>query len=136
MEVVYSVDDLTEDAVDFWTGHFSGHDDGEEVVGGVFHDLGGGGKRGGRGLEGEGREERGREDENEPGLRTNEESERDEPKSATRRRYERTSSKDALLLEVEGREEGGRKRKTNLDYERRRKANEMKQSQRREKDTN
>lgn len=51
MEVVYSIDDLTEDAVDFWTGHFSGHDDGEEVVGGVFHDLSGGGRgeeRGGK----------------------------------------------------------------------------------------
>jgi hypothetical protein len=39
MKVCDAVADLTEDAEYFWTQHASGHDDTEEVVGSVLHDL-------------------------------------------------------------------------------------------------
>ena len=39
MEVCDAVADLAEHAVDLRSEHLGGHDDGEEVVGSVFHDL-------------------------------------------------------------------------------------------------
>lgn len=40
MEVFHTVAYLAEYAVDFWTTHFTGHDDREEVIGCKFHNLG------------------------------------------------------------------------------------------------
>lgn len=39
VEIFDTLANLPEDAVNFGTTHFPGHDDGEEVVGSVFHDL-------------------------------------------------------------------------------------------------
>lgn len=39
VEIGDAVANLTEDAEYFWTKHFGRHDDGEEVIRGVFHDL-------------------------------------------------------------------------------------------------
>lgn len=39
VKVLHAVTYLTEDAVDFWSGHFPRHDDTEKVIWGIFHDL-------------------------------------------------------------------------------------------------
>lgn len=39
VQVVDSVDNLPKDAVDFRAGHLSRHDNGEEIVRGILHDL-------------------------------------------------------------------------------------------------
>lgn len=39
VEIVDAVDDLAKDAVNFWTGHLTGHDDAEQVKGSILHDL-------------------------------------------------------------------------------------------------
>lgn len=39
MEIFDTVTDLTENAINFWTTHFTCHDDAEQVIRGIFHDL-------------------------------------------------------------------------------------------------
>jgi len=41
MEIGHTVANLTKDTINLWTKHLGGHDDGEEVVRGIFHDLSG-----------------------------------------------------------------------------------------------
>jgi hypothetical protein len=39
MKIGDAVTYLSKDAKDFWTEHLGRHDDGEEVIRGIFHDL-------------------------------------------------------------------------------------------------
>ena len=40
MKVLYAIANLAKNAVNFWAAHFAGHDDGKEIKGGKFHNLG------------------------------------------------------------------------------------------------
>ena len=39
MEVIDTIDNLPENAINFWPGHLSGHDDTEQIKRRIFHDL-------------------------------------------------------------------------------------------------